>query len=427
MKSIAKTLSALPRWAAWGALMFGATLAQAAKVNDLAGGPAVRQLNLHPPVTQIAKSIDELHWMIMIISTLLFLIVCAAMVFSIVVHRKSRGAKPAQFSESIPVEVTWTLVPFLIVVLMAMPATKTIVAQKDTTNSDITIKATGYQWKWGYDYLTGEGAGISFLSALDTKQRELSSAGTPEGDDYLFKVDNPLVLPVDKKIRVITTANDVIHSWFVPSFGVKQDAIPGLVRDTWFRVEKVGDYYGSCAELCGKEHAYMPIHVKILSQEDYSDWVKEQQGKQESAQADPDKTWTLAELTEHGKDVYAANCAACHQANGEGSGAVKPLDGSKIVQGAPAEQMHVVLEGRGNGAMPAWTQLSDQDLAAVVTYTKNSWSNDTGQVVQPSEFKAARDGHFPRDSDSANAGADHDGASTAADASAGSAADAKIS
>ena len=278
MKSIANTWSAPMRWATVGAMTRGATWAHAAKVNDLPGGPAVNQLNLHPPVTQIARSIDDLHWMIMIISTLLFLIVCAAMLISIILHRKSRGAVAAKWHESVPIEVTWTVIPFLIVVLMAMPATKTIVAQKDTTNSDITIKATGYQWKWGYDYLTGEGAGISFLAELDPAQRALSNAGTPEGDDYLLRVDNPLVLPVDKKIRVITTANDVIHAWFVPSFGVKQDAIPGLVRDTWFRVEKTGDYYGQCAELCGKEHAYMPIHVKIVSQDDYSQWVQEQLG-----------------------------------------------------------------------------------------------------------------------------------------------------
>ncbi|MCK9517155.1 MAG: cytochrome c oxidase subunit II [Ottowia sp.] len=290
MKSIAKSLAALPRWAAVGAMMLGTGWAHAAKVNDLPGGPAVMQLNLHPPATQIAQSIDDLHWMIMIISTLLFLIVCVAMLISIIFHRKSRGAVPAKWHESVPIEVAWTAIPFLIVVLMAMPATKTIVAQKDTTNSDITVKATGYQWKWGYDYLTGEGAGISFLAELDPEQRALSNAGTPQGDDYLLRVDNPLVLPVDKKIRIITTANDVIHAWFVPSFGVKQDAIPGLVRDTWFRVDKTGDYYGQCAELCGKEHAYMPIHVKIVSQEEYSQWVQEQLGDKAasgSADADP--------------------------------------------------------------------------------------------------------------------------------------------
>jgi len=184
------------------------------------------------------------------------------------------------------VEVAWPIVPFLIVIGMAAPATKVIIAQKDTSNPDLTIKATGYQWKWGYDYLSGEGEGIGFLSTLDPAQRALSRAGTPKGDDYLLKVDHPLVVPVNKKVRVITTANDVIHSWFVPSFGVKQDAIPGFVRDTWFKAEKIGDYYGQCAELCGKEHAYMPIHVKVVSGEDYSKWVQEQLKNKAAAGAD---------------------------------------------------------------------------------------------------------------------------------------------
>ena len=249
--------------------------------------------------------------------------------------------------------------------------------------------------KWGYDYLTGEGEGISFLSTLDSSQRALSDAGTPAGDDYLLKVDHPLVVPVNKKVRVIVTANDVIHAWFVPAFGVKQDAIPGFVRDTWFRAEKAGDYYGQCAELCGKEHAYMPIHVKVLPQEEYTAWVEAQNKKMAAAADDPGKVWTLAELEARGAKVYAANCAACHLENGKGGGAIKPLDGSAIVNGPAAEQMHVVLEGRLNGAMPSWKQLSDVELAAVVTYTKNHWSNATGQLVQPSQFAAARTGKFP--------------------------------
>ncbi len=200
---------------------------------------------------------------------------------------------------------------------------------------------------------------------------------------------------MNKKVRVIVTANDVIHAWFVPAFGVKQDAIPGFVRDTWFRAEKAGDYYGQCAELCGKEHAYMPIHVKVLPQEEYTAWVEAQNKKMAAAADDPGKVWTLAELEARGAKVYAANCAACHQENGKGGGAIKPLDGSAIVNGPAAEQMHVVLEGRLNGAMPSWKQLSDVELAAVVTYTKNHWSNATGQLVQPSQFAAARTGKFP--------------------------------
>ena len=206
----------------------------------------------------------------MLICLAIFVGVFGVMFYSVFKHRKSKGHKAANFHESTTVEVIWTIVPFVIVILMALPATKVVVAMKDTTAADLTIKATGIQWKWGYDYLKGEGEGIGFVSTLDADQRRLSDAGTPAGDDYLLKVDNPLVVPVDKKVRIITTANDVIHAFMVPALGVKQDAIPGFVRDTWFRAEKPGDYYGQCAELCGKEHAYMPIHVKVLSAADYT-------------------------------------------------------------------------------------------------------------------------------------------------------------
>ncbi|WP_404301978.1 cytochrome c oxidase subunit II [Alicycliphilus denitrificans] len=360
-------------------------------VQDLPGGPAVRQLNLHPPVTRIAAAQHDLHWMLLIICTVIFVGVFGVMFYSIWHHRKSRGAKAAHFHESTAIEVTWTVIPFLIVIAMAAPATKVIVAQKDTSNAELTIKVTGYQWKWGYDYLTGEGEGIGFLSTLDSSQRALSSAGTPQGDDYLLKVDNPLVVPVNKKVRIITTANDVIHSWMVPSFGVKQDAIPGFVRDTWFRAEKPGDYYGQCVELCGKEHAYMPIHVRVLPQAEYAAWVDAEQKKAAAKRDDPNKVWTLEALLPRGDKVYAAHCAACHQANGKGAGPIKPLDGSAIVKDADhARQIQVVLKGAANGAMPSWAALSDTDLAAVVTYTKNAWSNKTGQLVQPAEIVAQR-------------------------------------
>ena len=355
----------------------------------------MRQLNLPPPVTKIAEAQSGLHWMMLIICTIIFIAVFSVMFYSIWKHRKSQGAKPAAFHESVAVEVAWTVVPFLIVIGMALPATKVVVAQKDTSNADLTIKATGYQWKWGYDYLNGEGAGIGFLSTLDSSQRALSSAGKPAGDDYLLKVDNPLVVPVGKKVRIITTANDVIHAWMVPAFGVKQDAIPGFVRDTWFRAEQTGDFYGQCAELCGKEHAYMPIHVKVLPQQEYSAWVADQQKRMAALADDPNKVWTLPELVARGEKVYAANCASCHLENGKGGGAIKALDGSPVVLGPLADQMHVVLEGRANGAMPAWKQLSDVELAAVTTYTKNHWTNKTGTLVQPAQYKAARAGEFP--------------------------------
>ncbi len=359
-------------------------------VNDLPGGPAVRQLDLAPPVTKIAAEQQSLHYMMLYICTAIFVLVFGVMFYSIYAHRKSKGHKSADFHESTTVEIVWTVIPFLIVIGMALPATKVVVAMKDTTNADLTVKVTGYQWKWGYDYIKGEGEGVQFISTLDASQRALSDAGTPQGDNYLLKVDNPLVVPVDKKVRIITTANDVIHSFMVPAFGIKQDAIPGFVRDTWFRAEKTGDYYGQCAELCGKEHAYMPIHVKVLSAEDYSKWVADRQKEMAAKADDPNKVWTQADLLARGEKVYNANCAACHQPNGKGGGAVKPLDGSpKVLSEDKAVQIHVLLNGQNN-IMPSWKQLSDTEIAAVITFTKNHWSNKTGQTVQPSEVLAAR-------------------------------------
>lgn len=366
-------------------------------VQDLPGGPAVNQLNLPPPVTRIAQEQYFLHTMMLVICVVIFVAVFAVMFYSIWKHRKSQGAKAANFHESATVEVVWTVIPFIIVILMALPATKVLVAQKDTTNAELTIKATGYQWKWGYDYLKGPGEGLSFLSTLDSSQRAMSNSGDVSNapNDYLLRVDNPLVVPVDKKVRIITTANDVIHSFMVPAFGIKQDAIPGFVRDTWFKAEKPGDYYGQCAELCGKEHAYMPIHVKVLENDAYNAWVQEQRTLAAAKKDDPTKEWTLDDLMARGSKVYASNCAACHQANGKGAGPIKALDGSALVKGSLAEPMHVVLEGRANGTMPSWKQLSDVELAAVVTYIKNNWSNQTGKLVQPAQFTAARAGKFP--------------------------------
>ncbi|MEY2658909.1 MAG: hypothetical protein RLZZ123_81 [Pseudomonadota bacterium] len=362
-------------------------------VNDLPGGPAVRQLNLQPAVTQIAAEQAWLHWFMLIICTVIFVAVFGVMFYSIFKHRKSLGHQPANFHESVKVEIAWTVVPFIIVILMALPATKAVVAQKDTSNADLTIKATGYQWKWGYDYIKGEGEGIGFVSTLDNEHREISNSGAKgvQIDNYLLKVDHPLVVPVDKKVRIITTANDVIHAFAVPAFGVKQDAIPGFVRDTWFRAEKTGDFYGQCQELCGKEHAYMPIHVKVVSAEEYSKWVAEQQKAMAAKMDDPNKVWALEDILKRGEKVYAANCAACHQANGKGAGSIKALDGSAVVLDTDkAKQIKILLNGQANGAMPAWKQLSDTDIAAVISYTKNNWSNKTGQLVQPAEIKASR-------------------------------------
>ena len=390
-----KKMTTHNRWKQASRLVAGVAAALATHtalaVGNLPGGPAVNQLDLHPPVTKLAADIIGLHNFMLIICTVIFIAVFGVMFYSIIKHRKSVGAKTANFHESVAVEIAWTLVPFIIVTFMGLAATKTVVAMKDTSNADLTIKTTGYQWKWGYDYLKGEGEGITFLSTLDLAQRMASDAGKPVGDDYLLKVDNPVVVPVNKKIRIITTANDVIHSWMVPAFAVKQDAIPGFVRDMWFRAEKTGDFYGQCVELCGKEHAYMPIHVKVVTAEEYTKWVDGKKKEMAAKADDPSKVWELTALVARGEKVYTANCAVCHKPDGKGAGPIKALDGSAVVTDAEhAKQIMVLLNGQNNGAMPAWKALSDTELAAVITYTKNSWSNKTGQLVQPAEIVAAR-------------------------------------
>lgn len=364
--------------------------APALAVNDMQGGPAVRELNFQPPVTAIATDIYQLHNWMMSICAVIFVAVFGVMLYSVFRHRKSTGHRPASFHESTAVEIAWTIIPFLIIILMAFPATKTVVAMKDTSNADITIKATGMQWKWGYDYLKGEGEGISFLSALSTPREQIQNTAA-KGENYLLEVDKALVVPVHRKIRIITTASDVIHAWGVPAFGVKQDAIPGFVRDAWFRAERVGIYRGNCYELCGKEHAFMPIVVHVVSEEDYRSWVSQQKKALAANADDPGKIWNLADLKARGEKVYAANCIACHQGTGKGvPGSFPALDGSKIVNGAEEAQIAIVLNGKN--AMPSWKlALSDTDIAAVITYTRNSWSNKPkDNVVQPAEVQAAR-------------------------------------
>jgi len=255
----------------------------------------------------------------------------------------------------------------------------------------MTVKVTGYQWKWNYDYLQ---EGFGFYSNLATPTAQIENRA-PKGEHYLLEVDNPLVVPVDSKIRLLITAGDVIHAWWVPAFGVKQDAIPGFVRDTWFKAEKVGTYRGQCAELCGKEHGYMPIVVEVKSKDDYAKWVEAQKAKVAAAGDDPNKVWALKDLLARGEKVYAGNCAACHQATGKGVPPAFPaLDGSKVVTGPKAVQIKTVLNGvERDGkptAMVSWKQLSDTDIAAVITYTRNSWGNQSGGTVQPSEIKVAR-------------------------------------
>lgn len=376
-------------------LMLGASLLAtglpAWSVVDSQGGPAVRQLNFQAPVTEIAHDIYWLHTVMMFVCLAIFVVVFGVMFYSMLRHRKSLGHKSASFHESTKVEIAWTIVPFLIVIIMALPATKTVVAMKDTSNADITIKATGMQWKWGYDYLKGQGQGINFLSTLSTPHEQVVDSSKVKNDNYLIEVDNPVVVPVNRKIRIVTTANDVIHAWGVPAFGVKQDAIPGFVRDTWFKAEKVGTYRGQCVELCGKDHAFMPIVVNVVSEADYKIWVDAKQKEMAAAADDPAKVWTIDELKVRGEKVFLANCAVCHQATGKGvPGAFPALDGSAIVNGPRIDQIHLVLNGKN--VMPTFKAvLSDTDIAAAITYTRNSWSNKAQEnIVQPAEVLAAR-------------------------------------
>ncbi|MGO3132808.1 MAG: cytochrome c oxidase subunit II [Alcaligenes sp.] len=366
-----------------------------AQITNMEGGPRVNQLNLHPGVTPIAQDIAWLHWMMLIICTIIFIGVFGVMFYSIIRHRKSKGAIAARFHEHLGVEVAWTIIPFLIVIGMALPATKTVVAMKDTSSADLTVKVTGYQWKWGYEYLDGPATGVKYLSNLSTPRAQIEGR-EPIGPNYLMEVDKPLVVPVHKKVRIMLTAEDVIHSWMVPEFGVKQDAIPGFLRDTWFRAEKVGTYRGQCAELCGKDHAYMPIVVQVMEQEDYDQWAKEQNDLLTAQADDPNKEWTKDELNERGKQIFAQNCVACHQANGKGMPDTFPaLDGdTKFVLAPKKGQIDTVLNGHPGTAMAAFrNQLTDVQIAAVITYTRNAWGNagkGPDPVVMPADVKAQR-------------------------------------
>jgi len=377
----------------------GATPALAQQ-QPLTGRPLEHQLNMQAPVTAVGADIYSLHNWMMIVCLVIFLGVFGVMFYSVFKHRKSLGHKPATFHESTAVEIAWTIVPFLIVIGMALPATKTVVALKDTSNADLTIKATGMQWKWGYDYLKGEGEGISFLSNLATPRSQIGEPGVKpteaRTENYLLEVDNEMVVPVNKKIRMVFTANDVIHAWTIPAFAIKQDAIPGFVRDGWFRAEKTGVYRGNCVELCGKDHAFMPIVVRVVTDAEYTAWVEGKKKEMAALADDPTKTWTIDELKTRGEQVYAANCVACHQANGKGvPAAFAALDGSPNVLGDKVHQIDILLNGQKSGKfpteMPAWKQLSDTEIAAVITYTRNTWSNKAAEnIVQPAEVLAAR-------------------------------------
>jgi cytochrome c oxidase subunit 2 len=351
------------------------------------------QLNLDVPVTEAGRRAYDLHNDISLICLGIFVVVFGVLTYSLIKHRKSKGHQAADFHEHLGVELAWTIIPSIILVLIAIPSTRVLVEMKDTAESEITIKATGYQWKWGYDYLKGEGEGIKFLSVMSTPKEQIHNQAAKSAD-YMMTVDNPMVVPVNTKIRILTTANDVIHAWAVPAFAVKQDAVPGFIRDAWFKAEKEGMYVGQCSELCGKDHGYMPINVKVVSAAEYTAWVDEQKKKAASNVDDPNKVWALEESMARGEKVYNAACASCHQANGQGiPGTFPALDGSKIAKLAKNKAAHIdiVLHGKPGTPMAAFGgQLSDTDIATVVTYERNAWGNKTGDLIQPADVKAAR-------------------------------------
>jgi cytochrome c oxidase subunit II len=396
--NLAKTLEKIKNWGFAAVLAVASATTFAADIPDMPGGPKRFQLDLREPVTKIAEDQRWIHYFLMWICLAIFIAVFGVMFYSIWKHRKSKGAKSASFHESTAVEIAWTVIPFLIVIGMALPATRMVVEQKDTSSADLTVKVTGYQWKWGYEYVKGEGEGVSFYSMLSTPRDQIHGTA-PRSPTYLMEVDNPLVVPVNKKVRIVLTAADVIHAWMVPAFGVKQDAIPGFIRDTWFRAEKVGTYRGQCAELCGKEHAFMPIVVEVKSEKDYAEWAAAESKKAMAKRDDPNKEWKLAELMARGQEVYKKNCEACHQATGKGLPPTFPaLDGSAVVNGPYAGQLKTLLNGVVKDGKPtqmaSFASLSDVELAAVTTYTRNSWGNKTGEAVQPKWYVDARKGEF---------------------------------
>lgn len=342
-------------------------------------------LNLPEGVTSISKDIYDLHMLIFIICVVIGVIVFGAMFYSIIKHRKSKGAKASNFHESTTVEILWTAIPVLILVLMAIPATKVLIDLENTKGAEMEIKITGYQWKWQYDYPK---EGISFVSNLAKSSRDaMKTENKPE--NYLLEVDNRVVLPVDTRIRFLITSADVIHNWWVQDLGVKQDANPGFINDAWAKIDKVGVYRGQCAELCGKDHAFMPVVVEAVSKEDYKKWVAKKQAEKLAAAAGSDKTWSKDDLMAQGKKVYDNNCASCHKVDGSGIPPVFPaMKNSPIANGDAIEHINLVLHGKK--AMPAFKALlSDSDIAAVITYERGAFGNN-GSIVQPRDVKAKR-------------------------------------
>lgn len=340
------------------------------------------QLNLTPGVTEVGKEIYDLHMLVIWICVAISVVVFGVMVYSMFAHRKSRGAVASQFHESTTLEIVWTIVPFIILVVLAVPATGTLLRVYDTKDADLDVMVTGYQWKWKYEYIDPQGNNVSFFSSLRTPQSEIYNEEA-KGEHYLIEVDEPLYLPVNKKVRFLVTANDVIHAWWVPELAVKKDAIPGFINETHSTPLKTGIYRGQCAELCGRDHGFMPIVVNVVPEAEYNAWLGKKKAEASELKALMEKEFTLAELVERGKGVYERSCVACHGANGEG-GVGKAIAKSPIATGALKGHLDVVVHGKAGTAMQAFGgQLSEVDLAAVVTYQRNAFGNNMGDLAQP--------------------------------------------
>ena len=357
----------------------------------LAAQPARAEygMNLVRGATDLSHRVFDLHMISLWVCVAIGVVVFGAMFYSLFAFRKSRGAVAANFHENTTVEVVWTIIPFIILIAMAIPATRTLIALEDTSDSGLTIKVTGYQWRWQYEYL---GEDVSFFSNLAASSRDAMN-GDPTGiEHYLLEVDNPVVVPVNTKVRFVITSNDVIHSWWVPALGWKQDAIPGFINDSWTSIPQPGVYRGQCAELCGKDHGFMPIVIEAKAQADYDTWLAAKKVEAEAAKSGADREWTKDELMERGKTVYGTYCVACHQANGQGIPPAFPaLAGGVITTGPVEGHIDRVFNGKAGTAMQAFgLQLNDVDLAAVVTYERNAFGNDKGDLVQPKQIKALR-------------------------------------
>ncbi len=355
----------------------------------LASNPTLAdyQLNLEPGVTSTSQNSYDIHQIVMWICVVIGIVVYGVMTYSILNHTKAKNHKAATFDDNLTIEILWTVIPVLILIGMAVPATSALLAMEDTSNSDMSIKITGYRWKWHYEYV---GEDVKFFSNLSTPKDQIRNKEA-KGENYLLEVDNKMVIPVGKKVRFLFTSNDVIHAWWVPAFGVKKDAIPGFINESWAKVDEPGIYRGQCAELCGADHGFMPIVVEVKSEEDYLAWLGEQKLAQAAASANSNKTFTMDELMANGETAYNTNCSACHQVTGEGIPGVFPaLKGSAIATGPAIDHIKAVLYGVNTG-MPAFgPQLNDADLSAIITYERNAWGNNKGDMVQPSDVKAAR-------------------------------------